>query len=323
MAKKIGFFAKLRFKRLAAEKALTEQETDSLLFIAERYSLPLPERLLNDIDFLTEQAERLHSLIQKSAVDNANADGRLHFVFSALRKLQNAKLKEQTDIESTRELGTGMMIRLRVDKGKIYQTLITANSASGFGIKVPYDKQGNQVRLRKGSKVYLQAVSDQDSMYQFAATVTGYNTRHGIAAMFLSHTSQIKTVSKRLAPRRFYDKPTYYYPIVVEEHPEDSTKKRARVIEERRNIGTIEDISAGGCCIRCRAPLPKDELLKAEFDTPQGTHIQVFGKVVGIQKIKTGGHHMHVQFTRLSRKHLNTIDAFVLGFGERRRNKAG
>ncbi|THB63962.1 MAG: PilZ domain-containing protein [Spirochaetaceae bacterium] len=323
MAKKIGMFARMRFKREALSHGLNDNEITALISLAERYQLPLPERLLNDVDFLLEQAERLHGVTQRRTQSSDAADGRLHHVFAALRKLQTARNRTQAIIRSTRELGVGMMTRVKIDKKKIYQSLITTNSDSGFGIKVPRDHLGNQIRLRKGSKLYLQAVGDEGNLYQFATTVTGYNTIRGVAAMFLSHTSQIKTVSKRLAPRRFYDKPAYYYPIVVETHPEDPEKKRARVIEERRNIGTVEDISAGGCCLRCRAPLPKDSLLKAEFDTPNGDHIQVFGKVVGIQPNRTGGQRMHVQFTRLSRKHLNTIDAFVLGFGERRHNRAG
>lgn len=322
MSKRIGMFAKMKFKRAAHEKGLAGMEAEALLFLAAKYQLPLPERLLNDLDFLSTYAERMHIRVRRSSEPNTAAETYLHNIYGAVRKLQTKYNNQQQSMSSTREFGTGMVVRLRIEKGQILQSIITNNTDSAFAVKTPRDKTGNQVRLRKGSQIYVQAVGDEGRLYQFSTTVVGYETMRGISSMFLNHASKMKMVSKRMAPRRYYDKSAYYYPIIVQEEKHGKEiKKRARVLSEKRYIGKIEDISAGGCCIRCRIPLKQDLLLKAEFDTPTGEHLQVYGKVVAVRQSRTGGSRMHIQFTRLSRHHLNTIDAFVLGFGEYREGR--
>lgn len=314
----------MRFRREAHHRKLNDNEADALLFLAERYQLPLPERLLNDLDFLMTHAERMHVRIRRNSKENPTAESYMHHIYEAVRKLQAAHNDSVVGYTSSREFGTGMAVRLRIEKGLVAQSIITANTDSAFGVKIPRDRQGHQIRLRKGSKIYLQAIGDEGRLYQFASTVVGYNTVRGIATMFLNHSNSLRMVSKRKAPRRYYDKPAYYYPIIIEQLAIPGKKepqKKARVLDHRRYIGKIEDVSAGGCCIRCRAPLKQDTLLKAEFDTPTGEHIQVYGKVVGVRPSRIGGSRMHVQFTRLSRHHLNTIDAFVLGFGEYREGR--
>ncbi|MFW6364212.1 MAG: flagellar brake protein [Spirochaeta sp.] len=322
MAQKIGFFTRFKFKKQAHSHGLTDQEAESLLFLAESYQLPLPERLLNDLDFLMTHAERMHMRIRRKKNESASAETYLHNIFEAVRKLQNAKSNEQQGFSSTREFGTGMTVRLRLEKGVISQSIITANTDSAFGVKTPRDHQGNQIRMRKGTKIHVQAVGDEGRLYQFPSTVVGYNKIRGISCMFLNHSSELRMVSKRRAPRRYYEKPVYYYPIIIDEiQDKKGTRKKARVLDARRYLGKIEDISAGGCCIRCRTPLKEGSLLKAEFDTPINEHIQLFGKVVAVRPSRSGGSRMHIQFTRLSRHHLNTIDAFVLGFGEYREGR--
>ncbi|GAB6090299.1 flagellar brake protein [Spirochaeta dissipatitropha] len=318
MAKKLGLIPKMRFKHAAHGRGLNDDEISALLLIAEKYQLPLPERLLNDLDFLMTYAERLHVGRRKRETPSSSDEMLLHNVYEALRKLQIERDRQEQGYDSTKDFGTGMNVKIKTDSNSVYQSVITANTQSAFGIKTPRDNQGNQVRVRKGSKIYVQAIGDEGRLYQFASTNVGYNTVRGISTMFLSHSANLRVISKRKAPRRLYEKPVYYYPIVIETVPgKKEVKKRARVLQERRYMGKIEDISAGGCCIRCRSPLEKGSLLKAEFDTPAGDHIELYGKVVGVNPSRMGSR-MHLQFTRLSRHHLNTIDAFVLGFGEYR-----
>lgn len=207
----------MRFRREAHHRKLNDNEADALLFLAERYQLPLPERLLNDLDFLMTHAERMHVRIRRNSKENPTAESYMHHIYEAVRKLQAAHNDSVVGYTSSREFGTGMAVRLRIEKGLVAQSIITANTDSAFGVKIPRDRQGHQIRLRKGSKIYLQAIGDEGRLYQFASTVVGYNTVRGIATMFLNHSNSLRMVSKRKAPRRYYDKPAYYYPIIIEQ----------------------------------------------------------------------------------------------------------
>ena len=54
--------------------------------------------------------------------------------------------------------------------------------------------------------------------------------------------------------------------------------------------------------------------LKLDFDTYHGTPISLYGKVVNSRREDIMGHIMHIMFTRVSRKNLNSINEFVYDY---------
>ena len=95
---------------------------------------------------------------------------------------------------------------------------------------------------------------------------------------------------------------------------EADAPKRAVIENRKGTLGSLMDISTGGCSIKTNFPLMKGELLKVEFDTGRGNNIATFGKVKHVQKMKPMGGLMHIQFTRLSQTSLRRINTFVYEF---------
>jgi c-di-GMP-binding flagellar brake protein YcgR len=98
------------------------------------------------------------------------------------------------------------------------------------------------------------------------------------------------------------------------------TKVRGKVqsaarVETLPFPGTIVDISAGGLGIQSASALPAGEFIKIEF-SPGGGNQAAFCKVIRMNKLRTVGGIMHLQFVKISRRTLNSILSYVYGYSE-------
>ena len=57
-------------------------------------------------------------------------------------------------------------------------------------------------------------------------------------------------------------------------------------------------------------------LIKIDFETNRGVPVTSYGKVVGMRREEIMGYIMNIMFTRVSRKNLNSINAFVYEYGD-------
>jgi len=81
-----------------------------------------------------------------------------------------------------------------------------------------------------------------------------------------------------------------------------------------RTLGTVVDLSAGGCAIQTMSPFDRGKLVMVEFDIDRKAPIRAFGKVMSVHRRKGRGGIMHVKFTGVTRQHLNRICSFVYDF---------
>ena len=95
-----------------------------------------------------------------------------------------------------------------------------------------------------------------------------------------------------------------------------NAQKRAFVDKNRGILGTIIEVSAGGCSIRATRPLPKGALIKIDFETERSKSVSSYGKVVGVGKEEGLGTIMHVMFTKVSKLNLNRINSYIYEYGE-------
>ncbi len=81
-------------------------------------------------------------------------------------------------------------------------------------------------------------------------------------------------------------------------------------------MGTIMDVSAGGCAIKSAAAIRTGEYLKVDFDDSQGRTLAVLGRTVRTNKSSGIGGIMHIQFMKVPRRALNAINAMVYGYDQ-------
>jgi hypothetical protein len=99
----------------------------------------------------------------------------------------------------------------------------------------------------------------------------------------------------------------------------DAGGERRAVIEHNlRALGTVVDLSTGGCAIQTLSPFESGRLVMVEFDIERKTPIRAFGKVCGVRRSGPRGGVMHVMYTRVTRQYLNRICEFVYDFSKPR-----
>ena len=79
-------------------------------------------------------------------------------------------------------------------------------------------------------------------------------------------------------------------------------ERKATVEKNMRTLGTVVDLSAGGCAIQALNPFDKGKLVMVEFDIDRKAPIRAFGKVIHVHRQKGRGGVMHVMFTRVTRQ---------------------
>ena len=81
----------------------------------------------------------------------------------------------------------------------------------------------------------------------------------------------------------------------------------------QRIMGTIIDVSSGGCAVYALSQVDIVRLFRIEFQLSRYSRIAVIGKVCHIRAQAPAGAIMHVQFTNLPLTHRNNIHRFIYG----------
>lgn len=276
-----------------------------------------PHRLLREQAFLTSSiAQAIRSLDENQSVSEDEREDQKNMLFQIKRIVQINSGRRRT-LGSSRRLRTGRDIRITTDGNEWFDTVVTSNLEDVLGVEYPLTNQNKPVRWGKGTKVKVALVTEDSSkMYTFDSRVVGVTRSRGVTSMLLAHTDQIQQIQNRKYPRRESDRPVFFWPVSVMTVGSGKQQKRQAVVSnERRGYGRLEDISAGGCAIRTTGPLKEGTLLKIQFEAPDGTQLAAFGKVLSAER-RARYAAMHVKFTRVSRKHLNKIQAYVYGLVE-------
>jgi len=149
-------------------------------------------------------------------------------------------------------------------------------------------------------------------VYSYRTTVLGYKNVRGVVSVFTEHGKNLKQIQKRSAKRKEISRPAVLYLVNIMESGEKKNAGRQAVVNKARSLlGTMQDISAGGCAIAAQNTVPTGSLVKVDFETTRGKPVTIFGKVRGITPNSSRSRIVHIQFTNVSRKHMNAIRDFV------------
>jgi hypothetical protein len=103
----------------------------------------------------------------------------------------------------------------------------------------------------------------------------------------------------------------YYLVITTVEKKGLKTIKKLRV-DAKKMLGTIIDISAGGCAINTRTPLKAGSRIKIEFKLGHSS-ISALAQILRINK-NASSTILHTHFIKIMPRSLNGINSFVYGY---------
>jgi hypothetical protein len=102
----------------------------------------------------------------------------------------------------------------------------------------------------------------------------------------------------------------------VETVKEGRKKGPKLMVDKRRFVGTILDISIGGCSIKTSAPVQVGSRLKIEMDYSDDSTLTVLGQALRTNRTSAMGTIVHIKFIKIPRKAFNNINALVFGYDD-------
>jgi len=218
-------------------------------------------------------------------------------------------------LRSTTFLRPGQPLTITPEGAPPFASKVISNMKDFLTVSAPAQPAGTDTRWMRGTKLSVYFWRENDAGYSFESKVLGYDTVKGVPSVLVQHSRTLRRSQRRASRRRELMRPCFYYPIkIVETGTGRKVERKATVEQNLRTLGTIVDLSSGGCAIQTLNPFDRGKLVMVEFEIDRAAGVRAFGKVMHVHRQPGRGGVMHVKFTRVTNQHLNRISEFVYDF---------
>ncbi|MFZ5367096.1 MAG: PilZ domain-containing protein [Spirochaetota bacterium] len=308
-------FSKFALRRAAAALELDRDQINLLEWAFRTNGITDPEITLLNPTLLDKTFKHAYRMIEKSAETEAIAEEQKSMLFS-IRNRVEATRSSSGKITSSRKLPDNMPATLTSPKGETYPIKIISAKGDELLTECPRSAVGTPIRLPRGAKVQLSFYSKSSQGYRMESRVIStIDTPRG-PALQLAHSEKIEALPNRRFKRKQTHISCFFSLVRIEQRQIGRKIEKKTVVDDRRSLGTILDISAGGCAIKSAAALPPGNYVKIEFDDEHDRSHAALGRVIRTNKTGAIGGIMHIQFIKIPRKTLNAINALVFEYDQ-------
>lgn len=308
-------YNKFVFRRMARDIGLEKSHTEMLDYLVKACKVKQPFLVFSNAGLLDDIIKKgIYSLDHNRDMGEEAREQKLSLIFQ-IKQIIERNSRKGIGIRSTNLLKPGQPLVITEESSGQYALKVVSNMRDMLCLSTPHNRAGHDFRWRKGTRLKAHFWRDSDAGYSFQTKVLGYDTIKGKICVLIQHSKTLRREQKRKFRRRPLEKPCFFFPIQIMETGTGRKKKRTAVVEQsKRHLGTVADISAGGCSINSLNPLAQGQLIKIEFEIEHGTRIAVFGKIKRFGKNKVRGGVMHVMFTKVSGRYMNRIYSYVYNY---------
>jgi hypothetical protein len=306
-------FNAFTLRRIANGYGLDKDQTRLLEFVFRNDAVSDPERVMRNTTVLDKHFKRAYKAIEQNAETEEEAQQRLVRLFSLRNTIEGASAN--SDSTSTTQLAENTAAVLSTGKESYPVRVISAKGVSVV-VESPRNALGTPVRIPKGSKVTLSFFTKSSKGFAFDSRIIDTaETPHG-PGLQLSHSGKAKALAQRRYRRKQVAASCVFYFVFVENVKDGRKKVPKLMVDKRRFVGTILDISIGGCSIKTSAPVQVGSRLKIDMDYSDDSTLTVLGQVLRTNRTGAIGTIIHIKFIKVPRKAFNNINALVFGYDE-------
>jgi c-di-GMP-binding flagellar brake protein YcgR len=308
-------FSKGLLRRVGASYGLNGDQIAVLEDIFRKNGVMDVESTLANSSNLDRYLKKAYREIEKTAETEEAAEENKYFLFSIRNTIESAHSNNAT-ISSTRKLADNMAATITTPKNETYPVKIISAKGDNLVVEAPRSAVGTPLRFPRGSKITLSFYSKSSQGYRFETRVQGILDTPRGPALQLAHSDKVASLPNRRYKRKETHLSCFFSLVRIEERSVGRKIEKHTIVDDRRSLGTIMDISAGGCSIKSAAALSAGLYLKIEFDDAHDRTLAVLGRVVRTNKTGAMGGIMHVQFVKIPRRTLNGINALVFEYDQ-------
>jgi hypothetical protein len=300
---------------MAANIGLSKSQTDALEYLVVACKVKQPFLIFSNAGLLDDVLRRGINSIGNDREKSQEERDRKQAELFKTKEIIERSYKRGVGITSTSLIRPGQSLVFVQENGKKYQSRLIANFQKMLACTAPVDEDGQVTKLERGTRLKAHFWRVNDSSYMFLTKVLRYDALKGQQIVVIQHSKALKRSQHRRFRRRELVRSCFFYPIeIIAEGRGRRARKRAFVQQNFRHLGTLLDVSAGGCSISSQTPIEKGRLIMVEFEINRGTRITSYGKVIGTGKKAVLTSTMHVMFTKVTRHNLNHIYTYVYNY---------
>ncbi len=300
------------FRRTAKSMGLTAPQVEALERLVGATKIRQPFLVFSSPGLLDDVLRRgLYSIEANRTGSEEEREARKAIIFGIKQAIER-NARRTTVLRSTHLVKPGQVLAVGTESGGKFQSRVVSNMKDFLTILAP---AADGARWPRGTPVDIYFWREGDAGYTFRSKVLGYDTVKGNSCVLVQHTKTLRKEQRRHARRKELMRACFYYPVRIT----DAGGERRAVIEHNlRALGTVVDLSTGGCAIQTLSPFEPGRLVMVEFDIERKSPVRAFGKVRGVRRSGPRGGVMHVMYTRVTRQYLNRICEFVYDFSKPR-----
>jgi c-di-GMP-binding flagellar brake protein YcgR len=310
-------FSRRVFHRTARGIGLSGHHIEILEHLVRVCGVQRPFLLFSSAGLLDDILRKgIYALYQDKKLKEEDRQRRLTHLFQ-IKQIIERSARQGIGARSTASLKAGQSLTITTEGGRSYPSRVVSAMRDLVACAAATDDSGAGIRWPRGTRLKINFWREGDAGYAFESKVLGYDTIKGSLCVLVHHARTLRREQQRKYRRSPLRRACFFYPVIVtgaEGGRGRRGRRRAVVQSARRLLGSVLDISAGGCSVHSVYALPANSLCKIEFELARRQHITVFGKVRSTRRTGIRGGIMHVMFTRLSSQYLNQIYLFVYDY---------
>jgi hypothetical protein len=297
--------------RISSAYGLDRKQTKLLEFVFRNDAVSDPARVMITPAILDRHFQQAFRVIEKNSTTDEDAQQRLSSLFSLRNAIEAAYGSEGASAESLAENTPAILV---VGKDT-YPVKVISSKGKNVVTEIPRSILGTPVRFNKGTKLSLSFFTKSSNGFSFDGHIVGTTTTEHGAGLQINHTGRAKPLVKRRFRRKQIEIECEFFIVNVKETGTEKKKTVKLVVDPRRHIGTIQDISAGGCALQTKSRIQAGSRLKISIEYNENYLINVLGQVIRSNRSGTRTI-LHIKFIKVPRRAFNSISTLVFGYND-------
>lgn len=296
---------RINVKKIALELGLSLQEQKVLLDVCRQFEIPNIEFVIRNLETLDLHFSRVYNELK----DDPKKESLISTLFTIRFKIE--KERNKTFLITNTKLLKPNQELFYFDSNQKYVFKVDSNEKNGLYLSMPKGMENSPAKPNPLNKIKLTFNGKNSVSYGFITRLVRYEKQADESElMFITHTSNLKPVQRRMTKRVQVNSPCNFQAALK---TTDKSGTPHFTEKEHSYKGIIGDISASGCKLLCKIPIKIGQYIGIDYNIHGKVSGHASGTIVMTNKSQEGEgiYILHIKFLEITEKERNQINAFA------------
>ena len=301
-------------KRVSGKLSLSDECFEFILHYCKLYQIKKVP-LISDTEYCIDTVfKQIYAGISNDIknLSISEIEAKKHTLFMIIMKIEAAK-RSFTVLTSTVSLTEGMPISYITNSDNYIASKIIENNKFGLFLEAGYSRDGNLSKPKTLSPIQLYFELSGGIAYRIDTRLIRYQYRAGKTELVVMHSKDVHFSQKRKYRRKDVQLKIVFQALTVGEN--EKTGKKVFTVNERKYLGDIINISAGGCRLCVKKPIRAGQYMQISSILSTGKTISASAIIMNSKKNLYGsGYILNTRFVRMDKMSQNAIFEFIYDY---------